>query len=506
MKRTSTYVLLSILGLAFACTNDPFDPEDLVNSPPEVRIFVGGDDLNSTSYNHATFYWSGTDKDGFVEGFYVSIASGPGDDSPWVFTTTDETTASYATDLAGQAFPTLKVVALDNRGALSDTARTTFPLVNFPPVLEFRSDFEPLKESFGAASFDFFGFDLDGDDTLLPHVDYRYGGSDPDVTFEIGDPSADPAVGWVRLEANPTFFSLQLRDIPPGDPDDEWRQSLYVRTIDEAGAQSSFEYVWSVFEVRGDVLLVDDAVTSPSRDAFYRDALDAILPDQYSRWDISEGLPERADDIRLTLEQFDLLVWYTDNAQSPNLLQAQSLLTAYLTTDIDPGTEGDQFGRLLLEAAVVVGNNSQLSPTFRTQILGIDNLPFPRNALAPYNTVTERDLGPLDILSQEPTLPDLVSVGLNYTGGSGRYFGLQGLSPLPGVATLWQFEAYKWGGDRDLECRPDCSPVVAVRRPDTGRASVVLLGFQLEFANAQGNAIDALRVLIEDHLGFTANP
>jgi hypothetical protein len=47
---------------------------------------------------------------------------------------------------------------------------------------------------------------------------------------------------------------------------------------------------------------------------------------------------------------------------------------------------------------------------------------------------------------------------------------------------------------------------MAVRRPADGRATVVLLGFQLEFANDQNNAIDALRVLIEDHLGFTANP
>ena len=68
MNRRSTIVLLSILALAFACTNDPFDPDQLVNTRPVARIFVASDSLNSTSYNNARFHWSGTDVDGFVDG------------------------------------------------------------------------------------------------------------------------------------------------------------------------------------------------------------------------------------------------------------------------------------------------------------------------------------------------------------------------------------------------------------------------------------------------------
>jgi len=329
-------------------------------------------------------------------------------------------------------------------------------------------------------------------------VEYRYAGSDPNRIFPIGDPGADPSVGWVRLEKSPTRFSLVLRDIPPGDPGGTGNQTLYVRIVDEAGSSADFSYTWKVKEVVGDVLLVDDCALAPSRDAFYRDAMDRWLPGAYSIWDVAAGLPARDEDVRLTLQQFKTLVWYTSNGESANLVRAQALLIDYVNGDIDPDTPGDQHGKLYLEAPVVVGNSSHLTSTFRTQVLGIAGQPDPRNPLATYSGATQTALGPLDIYSQDPGLPDLSSVGENYQGSSGRYFGLNGLSPLSGASALYKFEQYQWGGPSDPTCRTGCTPVVAVRKPDTGEASTVLLGFQLEFANAMDNAIDAFGVLLTD--------
>ncbi len=502
MRRTLGH-LVACVGAAMvfvSCTNDAFDPETLPNQPPVARVWVSGPDIQPTSYNDATFYWSGTDIDGTVEGFHVSIADRGMDPSTWTYTDKDESTATYSTDDSGQAFAVLYVVAQDDRGALSDTVSVDIPLINSPPVLEFRADFEPLLESFGAASFDFFGFDLDGNETLLPWVEYRFEGSDPDLVFELDDPLAHPTLGWVREDRPPTRFSLQLREIPPGDPGAAFAQTIYVRIGDVAGSFNVLEHTWTVFEAIGKVLLVDDSLTAVTRDAFYRDALDAALPGAHSRWDIANGLPPRDDDLRLTLEQFELLVWYTGNSESQNLLRAQAVLTQYLT-DRDPGTEGDQPGRLLLETPVILGNGSSLSPAFRARF-GIANEPLPRNPLATYTGAVEAALGDIDIASEVPELPPLVSDGTNYEGGPGRYFGLSGLDVAADAAALWTFEPYAWGGDRDFSCRPDCMPVVGVRRPATGQANTVLLSFQLEFANALGNAPQAVGAIITDILGF----
>lgn len=495
-------VLLLATGLG-SCANDPFDPDSLPNQPPVARVSVQDGTLSPTSYNQATFHWSASDRDGFIRGFHVAIRDAVGDDPVWTFTTSDETTRTYSTDALGQAMPTLFVVAEDNRFALSDTVSVTFPLVNFPPTLEFHPDFTPPEQSFGAASFDFFGFDLDGDGTVIRTVDYRFEGSDPDVVYEEGTPEADPAAGWVRRMSNPTRFSLLLRDIPGGSGEDS-EQTLYVRIRDEAGGEAILEHQWKNFEAVGDVLLIDDNPDSASRDAFYRDALEALLPGQYSIWDISGGLPSRDTDLQLTLEQFDVLVWYTSNGPSENLVRTQDILAEYLTTDLDPVADGVQEGRLLLETYSLVLPFSTLAADFRRDVLGLEALPSPRNQMVPFTgTVLAALGGQLDIAPLD-NVPALQATGLNYLGAAGLYFGLYGLQPLPGSTGLWEFESYTWGGPGDPFCRLGCTPVVAVRRPDTGLAKTVTLGFQLEYANAAGNAIDALHTLLTEHLGVVA--
>ena len=172
-----------------------------------------------------------------------------------------------------------------------------------------------------------------------------------------------------------------------------------------------------------------------------------------------------------------------------------------MSEDLDPVASGIQSGKLYLEMPVLVGNSSHLSAAFRGDILGISGLPDPRFPLVAYATTVQNAIGDLDILSQQVDLPDLVSVGKNYIDGSGRYFGLNGLSLMPGTASLWRFESYTWGGPSDPLCRLGCEPILAVRRPDTGLAEVVTLGLQLEFANASSNAIEVVGILLRDHLG-----
>lgn len=496
-------VALLLAASLASCTNDPFDPEGLPNARPIARIFVGGDGgaLQATSYNAVTFHWSGTDADGLIVGFHVAIAPDGEVPANWIFTTNDESTASYTTDANGQVTPRLWVVAQDNRGALSDTVSTAFPLVNFPPVLEFAVDFEPVRQSFSAASFELFGFDLDGDDTLLPVVDYRFEGSDPSIVFPSGDPLADPTKGWVRRARNRKRFVLDLRNVPAGDPANEFRQTVYVRLVDEAGAASDFSYTWQVFEVRGEVLLVDDNTTAAGRDQFYRDVMNAHLGDA---WNVIEAanLPGNPDDQWLTFSPFRTIVWYSQPVSpSPRLAAAQDVLRRFLLEDLDPGTPGLQKGRLYIEYQLAASTTSGLNSGFRSEVLRIGSTPFPRNQMVRTNDIAVASvIGPtLEINSQDPTLPDLVH---NPSAGTGTYFGLWGLSLASDAVPLYKFEQALWGGRTDPTCPlPGCEPVVVSRWPATGLAEVVLVAFQIDYANAAGTSIEAVRALLRDHLG-----
>ncbi|MBT3317916.1 hypothetical protein HN388_08025, partial [bacterium] len=147
-------VALIVFGLWIAgCTNDPFDPNSVENSLPVARFYVTADSLNSTSYYSRTFHWSGSDEDGFVEEYFVSIGTEESIQAPWIATFNTDTTMTFVTDDNGEAFADFRLVCRDNRGALSDTVHQYVPLKNFPPVINFESDFDTLRWSFGSTNF-----------------------------------------------------------------------------------------------------------------------------------------------------------------------------------------------------------------------------------------------------------------------------------------------------------------------------------------------------------------
>jgi hypothetical protein len=131
--------------LAGCAGNDPFDPESVPNAPPVARIFVEpgepGGELNPTTYYRARFRWSGTDRDGWVTEYYVSVRTDADVPAPWDTTTRTDTTLTFVTDDEGRAEATLYVVCRDDRGALSDTVSQYFPVRNSPPEVAFQADF-----------------------------------------------------------------------------------------------------------------------------------------------------------------------------------------------------------------------------------------------------------------------------------------------------------------------------------------------------------------------------
>jgi len=178
---------LALVWLAGCAPNEPFDPESVSNHAPVVSMSVivpDDGELNPTSYYDRRFNWYGSDQDGWVQEYYVSIRFDETVPALWDTTTKTDTTMTFVTDDEGNAEATFYLVCRDDRGALSDTLVQYIPLRNFPPVINFQSDFEPLKNmqreitapggapadtlywNWGASNFRFFALDPDGAETM----------------------------------------------------------------------------------------------------------------------------------------------------------------------------------------------------------------------------------------------------------------------------------------------------------------------------------------------------
>lgn len=468
---------LALLGPG--CTNDPFDPASLPNARPVARIFVTtapGDTLNPTSYNRRTFRWSGSDQDGWVVSYYVSIETQRGVPAPWDTTARTDTTMTFATDDFGHAEATIRLACRDNRGALSDTVSQYIPLRNFPPVINYQADFDSVRWSYGAANFRFFALDLDGNETMDSELLYRLDGADTTVVRDLGEPGADPAACWVRKpfdDLENRTFAIALTGLAPAP-----QRTLTVQISDEAHAEARFRHAWEVKEARGPLLVVDDA--GPSADLFYYPAMDELLgAGQWSVYDMTYGLPDRLWVLRETFRQFPAVLWYTSSGSSNNLKNSAAIIGEYL----QPPEAGVTPGRMLLVSKPVAGSTSNLPSGFITGVLGISTTPAPA---VEFNVpIGRKALG-------QGGLPNLTS-----TDGFNRQ--ALGVQPRTGTETLFKMEYYQY--DR----RPPYEPIVGVRVPASNvqaYARIVTLSLQLESFNAAESREVLRRLLLED-LGVT---
>jgi len=490
--REQCCVILLALGIAalagtvvglIGCTNEPFDPNSIINLPPVARIFittVEGDSLNPTSYYRRKFHWSGSDQDGFVVRYFVSIETQHGIPAPWDTTTATDTTMTFTTDEEGHAEATIRVVCEDDRGALSDTASQYIPLRNFPPVINFQSDFDTLNWSYGAANFRLFAIDLDGNETMADSFLYKLETADTNLVFTYGEPGADPALGWIKQgfeDQETRTFSVDLHNLAPAD-----QCSLTISVTDEAGADTRFLWDWEVREARGSVILVADA--SPYTDELYFNFMnDTFGVEQWSLYEILyTGLPDRTWVLVETLRQFEAVIWYTGGSSSQNLKGAAAALTQYL----QPGTGDDaEPGKLLLISQKITGSETDLPLTFIQQVLGISPTAAPVN----YFYVPTDRLA----LGLQPHLPDLASTS-SFAGGTG-------VQLLTGSEAIYQLEFCRtcYGN------RPPFDPYVGFRRPERTvdpLASLIALTLQLEYFDHDQVRASLLNLLAQE-MGVT---
>ncbi len=515
MKRRGFALLIlvcaGLLGvgiwLAGCAANDPFDPDSVANQRPGVRFFVGpvnpGTGLNPTSYFERNFTWSGTDADGWVTKYYVSIRNHRDVAAPWITTTRTDTTMTFITGEDGTSEATFFVACEDNRGAISDTLVQFVPLRNFPPVVNFQSDYEPRVNmqreiiggeagadttywNWGVNNFRLFALDLDGAATMDDFFLYTLADGDPELILDHDDPLADANIAWIRqpfpdVSSEVREFEIQVHGALPGE------RTLRVKVSDEAEGVANFSYTWQVRAPKGRVLYIFDNTSTAGR-GFYRDFLDGQFGDEgWDTYDFWFGFPDRAYVLLETMRLFDLVIW-TDGGTNSNILVAAANRDGTLQQYIE-GTGGVAPGKLLLITKAVAGGVSRLPIVFVQEVLGISPTPAPPS-----------EFGGIDgqqALGELPSLPTMTVVGNDVLG--------LGIVPLAGSETLYRMEYCEdcYGDPR--RPRPPFDPVVAVRNPERGVsqfADVVTVSLLLDKFDPD-EARAALVALLDEELGVT---
>ncbi len=507
-----TIVMAAALGLAVwligCAANDPFDPDSVPNQSPSVRFFVGpvnpGDALNPTSYFERNFTWSGTDPDGWVTEYYVSIRNHRDEPAPWTTTTRTDTTMTFITGEDGTSEATFFIACRDNRGALSDTLVQYVPLRNFPPVVNFMSDYEPLVNmqreitaggeagadttywNWGVDNFRLFALDLDGASTMDDYFLYTVADGDPEQVYDVDDPLADPNTAWIRqpfpdLGSEVREFEILIKDALPGE------RTLQVKVSDEAGGEALFTYSWQVRAPRGKVLYIFDNTSTGGR-AFYRGFLDEHYGD--GGWDVYDfwfGFPDRAFVLLETMRLFDAVMW-TDGGSNSLILVTAAARDGTIEQYVE-GTDGADPGKFLLITKAVAGGASKLPGVFVQSVLGISPTPAPPSEFG--------GIAGQQALGEKPGLPTMTAVGTSPIG--------LGIVPLPGSEALYRMEYCEdcYGDPR--RPRPPFDPIVAVRVPETSvseTADVITVSLLLDqFDPDEVKA--ALSVLLDTELGVT---
>lgn len=508
---------LCALGVA-ACTNDPFDPAGVPNRRPTVRFFVGpvtpDGELSPTSYFNRTFHWSGSDADGRVEEYYVSIRTAADVPAAWDTTTATDTTLTFTTDDEGRAEATFLLACRDDQGAVSDTLVQYVPLRNFPPALNFQSDFEPLVNlqreiiseggtpvdtvywNWGVMNVRCFAFDLDGNATMDDFYRYTLADTEPTETYPWDDPAADPSQHWLAVPfdgvADILEFELLLTDVPPG------ARTLTIAVRDEADAETRLRYSWEVRAPRGRLLMVGDN-SGPATRTFYRTFLDGYFGaggwDEYDFW---FGLPDDPDVLLETLRRFDCVLWF-DGGGTSAVLEAVTGRNGPLERYILP-TDGAAPGRLLMVSRNLTGAASLIGTYFRQNVFGIHPTAEPPSELRP----TALGAG-MDVLGLEPYLP---TMNLQSQLGRGRGLKPRYDEPTTAYDELYRFEdCYRcFQGQPAPPPGGVFMPLIAVRRPQrVVQTYAQAVGFSFELhAMAPAGAYAALAAVLEHELGVAA--
>lgn len=506
--------------IAGCAANEPFDPLSVPNEPPTVRLFVGPVDpdgeLNPTSYYRRTFRWSGTDSDGWVQEFYVSVRTDADVPAAWDTTTNTDTTMTFSPDDQGLAEATFLLVCRDDRGALSDTVVQYVPLRNFPPAVNFQSDFDPLRNlqrefldangdvtanpsaavdtayfNWGPMNFRMFALDLDGAETMDDFYRYTLADGEPGITRDVDDPAADPNVCWVKVPFNSSAdikqFSIFVKDVLPGPA-----RTLRISVKDEANSDANFSFTWEVREAAGPVLLIAEGF-SPAGRAYFENILTEHYGagnwDKYAFWITNS--PDAPTVLLETFRKFEAVMWVDAGSGSANL-NAASALNGVLQQYMWP-VDGAEPGAVMYMSKGMVGSPNGLTQAFLQAVVGVSPTPSPA---APLNLPAGKTA-----LHQGGAVPDMTTSRVGLLGG----VGMARVTTVDNE-TLYRMEYCECYGDPRRPAQPPFDPIVGVRVPSRAAEALArFVGLSLQADNFNAAQVSAvIGAILESELGVVA--
>ena len=382
--------------------------EALGNQAPETHLAVktidrtGADRLNSK----VTMSWYGTDIDGYVTGYELSI-----DGISWKFTTSQDSTFLFAIPPGSDtADITMHVRAIDNYGDRDPSpALLVFPLKNAPPVAEVDAESQSLGTALGVLTYRWTATDPDGNETISG-AEIRFNGGtwipidakQSMLTFVL-----EPDLGGGMGATASLYYGNALQAVLTSIDGlvENGSNILQVRIQDIAGAESEVDSALAVTLQRpsSDILLVSGQTASVT--ASFQGWLNALSL-TYDVLDLNANSGEARPyfwnpTFRHILSQYDRVVAITnpDNALDPVTGATQPLL-AHMAQGLQSFTS--QGGKLLTTTSF--GPNTDFTPYIGS--FPMDGIVtssgqvrlVPDSALVPQVTGPYPDLHPSSIL------------------------------------------------------------------------------------------------------------
>jgi hypothetical protein len=358
-KHLFTFLLLGFLMAG--CTKDG----SLPNQPPETKLsleainLTGDDRLNSV----VRLTWYGTDVDGWVIGYEISINEGP-----WVFTTVQDSTFRFSIPPGSDSTDVdFRVRAMDNDSAVDPSpAQLTIPLKNSPPQAIFDRGVFPQDTIRAVATYRWRATDPDGDQTITnAYIKFNDGNwheiarNRALLSFVI-DKNA-PAGSGTALLYYDNDFSPQATRIDGVNI--EGMNTVYLKVVDIAGAESPLDSTNNFYfrTVKNDFLVIAGQPLSVTN-AYLSILNDISLQYDFIDFGVNGGINQPAfwnPTFRLLSTLYTKIFVYSDPTPftNPNTNESGPLLnfiTPAIQRFIDVG------GKILVTTSF--SNNQDVSP------------------------------------------------------------------------------------------------------------------------------------------------
>lgn len=371
------------------------------NQPPETLLVPREVNLSGEQslITRVRLHWFGTDPDGYISGYKVSVNGGP------VFFTekTDSIFLFPIPEGSRYGSAEITVNAVDNSGMEDPTgAYLKIPLKNTDPISSFDEKFSTRDTAIGVVSLFWEANDPDGLDNLK-HIELKVNNG-PWVAIDrklreihIVPVNKLAGISSAKLyKDNTTILTQTLDGLEIGG-----ENTFYLRSVDMAAAQSTTDTLKSIhlFPITGDLLFVSGDVTSHE---VYKELIESVYSD-FDILDLAKNngarQPAKWDPgFSLQIAQYDKVVFSTDNKKYNNLATGAS--NNLLETTARPflnyfNTGGKLFCISFLSVDTI--NLSQTSPIFGA---------FPLESVF-YSTTTPRIINGTDILQGTAGYPSL---------------------------------------------------------------------------------------------------